>query len=788
MKSKILFCCFALLALMTPVAASGQSGACGVGLTWTLTDNTLTISGEGDMYDYSAVEYYSYSIYKDNIVNIVFTEGVTSVGKYSFNGFTNLKSVQLANTITSIGDSSFRGADLKNIDLPSSIAKVGEYAFADNLDLKQVYWDANIPFEEIVNNDIHVYGFKPRCYFANDSIEKIVFGPNVKYIYDQLMFGVKVAYDIVSNGEIEYVGAEAFTGSIWYEQNKDKEVLYFDKCLYSYGSGLSNPTHIKVNEGMKGISSYAFYNNRYITGITLPQSLSKIGRNPFMGCSSLTKAVWNSENCSTKDNVFESSLAEITFGDKVEVIPGWLCENCSSLKSLSFPESLRTIGEYAFSNNSGLENIKFNENLDSIANRAFYNCKNLNNVNLTARVVDLGAFDDCRNVTEFTISPNVRYIGGYNFSYANIGHLVLPATLEYVENLVTHGHIQNIVIECPDAAEVLKKAFIEPGYSGGVIVNNMEFAEGVKTCQPINVVDTVTISSTVEKFTYSNQASTLIYKAVAAENGMAIFHCNNINIADGVKIIPADFTSGWCTITKLVFPTSVTEIGNAFTQCYDLTEVVAPWYDPRDVAASEYTFRQDVIQNATLYVPKGREETYAKLKPWSDFKWIKAIDGSTEFDEVAAPTITYSEGALHFASETPGAEFHYTISDPDIVTEQTTTESVSLQAYYNVNVYASAKGMLDSRTTSAKLYFIDANLEDTGIIDAPAKRGVLITTSGSAITISGLNPNETVEIYDITGRLTGQGVAMDGTCTITVESDQSILLVRTGSETFKVKR
>ncbi len=73
-----------------------RSGSSGTGVSWALADGTLTISGEGNMTDFTDPRYGSsnlpsWDIYKDNIVKVVIEGGVKHVGSYAFYDYSNLQ-------------------------------------------------------------------------------------------------------------------------------------------------------------------------------------------------------------------------------------------------------------------------------------------------------------------------------------------------------------------------------------------------------------------------------------------------------------------------------------------------------------------------------------------------------------------------------------------------------------------------------------------------------------------------------------------------------------------------
>lgn len=88
-----------------------EPGTCGENLTWVLTDDgTLTISGEGEMDDYSENDAPWYK-YHSHIVGVVIEHGVTSIGDYAFSRCENLSTVDISDSVTNIGESAFYDCD-----------------------------------------------------------------------------------------------------------------------------------------------------------------------------------------------------------------------------------------------------------------------------------------------------------------------------------------------------------------------------------------------------------------------------------------------------------------------------------------------------------------------------------------------------------------------------------------------------------------------------------------------------------------------------------------------------
>lgn len=117
MKKKLLsmvFVLFMLCAVMPVIANAATSGNCGANgdnVTWTLDDEgTLTINGEGDMKDYTSYPGGSYAPWHDNCLSVkkvVIDQGVTHIGCSAFYGCIDLTSITIPGSVISIGERAF---------------------------------------------------------------------------------------------------------------------------------------------------------------------------------------------------------------------------------------------------------------------------------------------------------------------------------------------------------------------------------------------------------------------------------------------------------------------------------------------------------------------------------------------------------------------------------------------------------------------------------------------------------------------------------------------------------
>lgn len=109
MKKRLLSILLVLLTALTllPLGAlADDNNKCGENLTWKFADGILTISGTGDMYDYSEDYLAPWNEHCLEITNVTISDGVTSIGSSAF-CYCSVKSITLPFGLKHIGASAF---------------------------------------------------------------------------------------------------------------------------------------------------------------------------------------------------------------------------------------------------------------------------------------------------------------------------------------------------------------------------------------------------------------------------------------------------------------------------------------------------------------------------------------------------------------------------------------------------------------------------------------------------------------------------------------------------------
>ncbi|SCQ22455.1 leucine-rich repeat domain-containing protein [Tannerella forsythia] len=123
-----------LFLLLTTLGAAAQNSGTTGPLNWNYdaSTKTLTITGTGDMPDFTIANRPPWEKTTNPIEKIVIEAGVKSVGAYAFRNNAMLTSVTLPAGIQTIGEAAFNDCKkLTGITLPEGVTTMGKYAFSN---------------------------------------------------------------------------------------------------------------------------------------------------------------------------------------------------------------------------------------------------------------------------------------------------------------------------------------------------------------------------------------------------------------------------------------------------------------------------------------------------------------------------------------------------------------------------------------------------------------------------------------------------------------------------------
>ncbi|MBR0355630.1 MAG: leucine-rich repeat protein [Oscillospiraceae bacterium] len=199
----------------TAEAVPNASGSCGDNLTWTLdSSGTLTISGLGDMTDWSSADSVPWHGYTASITALSIGSGVSSIGDYAFHGCSRLTSVTIPDSVTRIWSYAFQEcSSLESVTIGKNVTSIGMDAFYDCTALKSVMIPNSV-------TDIRRAAF---CYCS--SLESVLIGTGVTKIWSYAFYGCGRLTDVY------YVGTKTQWNAITvesYNENLQRANMYYN--------------------------------------------------------------------------------------------------------------------------------------------------------------------------------------------------------------------------------------------------------------------------------------------------------------------------------------------------------------------------------------------------------------------------------------------------------------------------------------------------------------------------------------------------------------------------------
>ncbi len=350
------------------VTSQIYSGICGDNLTWMLSNGVLTISGEGEMYDFDSSDL-PWSDIQGDILEIVVENGVTTIGSCAFVDCANVTRVSLPDTLTTIENSVFIGcASLVEITIPDNVTTVGGYAFQSCWALDSV----------TVGKAIQVIGDYA---FEATGLDSITFRGNAP-LFGMYTFHAVTATawypagndtwteDIMQNygGTINWVAydsivTEGICGDnlVWsFDADTGLLTISGTGAMYDYQNSLDvmnvapwaglDVTGVVVESGVTYIGICAF-RSLPITSVSLPDTVTVIGNGAFDVCLSLSKIQLPEKLVTLGDGAFSGCpLTELTIPASVSAIGNGTFSGCDALKTITFLGDAPSFGYSSFYN------------------------------------------------------------------------------------------------------------------------------------------------------------------------------------------------------------------------------------------------------------------------------------------------------------------------------------------------------------------------------------------------------------------------------------------------------
>lgn len=432
-----------------------RDGSCGANLEWAYySDDTLVISGTGDMADYFTSYVCPWERYARSMKKVIIENGATSIGNNAFYDCVALTTVEIGNGVTSIGEQAFAYCSaLTTVKLGTGVTSIGESAFQNCGSLSSIELPDGI-------KNIGKYAFS-----GCSKMVTVKIGNGLTAIEERTFSNCFVLAQINIPSSVTSIGKNAFSGCKSIQRVDIENTQSFLELVYNEKNGRINQdaeavglycngnpvTDIVIPDGTTTVEKW-FANITTIESIVIPNSVTKVDFDAFKGCTNLKKLTVGSglklkggfSSYGTNVRSFmdrwgcSGQIEEIVFSEgRTEI--GQYALGEENLKSVTLPSTLKKVDKTAFRDVVNLENLyvpnlekwlKLSEgifgsekgtnlyaggklvtdlvvpdSITTIPEGAFYGLSSLKSVTIPNSVTDIGknAFKYCKNLKKLTI-------------------------------------------------------------------------------------------------------------------------------------------------------------------------------------------------------------------------------------------------------------------------------------------------------------------------------------------------------------------------------------------------
>ena len=304
--------------------------------------------------------------------------------------------------------------------------------------------------------------------------------------------------------------------------------------------------------------------------LTIPGSVTTIGINAFSACSNLTDIIVDPENSSY------CSIDGVLYDKEVSVLI-----KCPEGKKgdLNIPSSVTTIGDYAFYYCERLKSVTTPNSVKTIGQWAFAYCTGLTSVTIPYSVTTIGdnVFYYCEGLKSVTIPNSVKTIGQWAFAYCTgLTTVTIPYSVTTIGNsaFLACSNLTDIIVDSENSSYCSIDGILYDK-EASVLINCPGKKEGEPTIPgSVTVIGSNAFSfcAGLTSVTIPSSVKTIGNEAFSACTGLTF-----VTIPNSVTII-GDYAFLSCTgLTSVTIPGSATTIGNgAFLGCTGLTSVTIP--------------------------------------------------------------------------------------------------------------------------------------------------------------------------------------------------------------------
>lgn len=342
-------------------------------------------------------------------------------------------------------------------------------------------------------------------------------------------------------------------------------------------------TELEIADGITEIGAHAFEAHRAITHVALPQSVTKIGEKSFNYCTAM-QSIELSNNLEEIGStaLSDTALISIELPESLKKIQKGAFSGCSSLAGdLKIPSNVTVIGNSAFANDTALTGtLTIGNSVQTIGDSAFSGCKFTGKLTIPDSVISIGdsAFTNNR-FSEISLGRNLEKIGGsaFNTSGTYTGQLNIPDSVKEIGKSAFNGMGFTSIRLGKSVSSIADTAFQNCTSIHSLDISSIGSADyGTNVFKSLKNPNTIYVNSEEQKNTITNQITE--NRSVFAITNGGVF-AENTTFEEGKLATPekAGYTfKGWYENAEFNGNAVTTaETGKTYYAKWELTPVAA---------------------------------------------------------------------------------------------------------------------------------------------------------------------------------------------------------------------
>ena len=534
----------------------------------------------------------------DGLNSVIIPNSVTSIGERAFSSCKGLTKVIIGKSVITIGERAFYYCSvLTSITIPNSVVSIGESTFYNCPILTEVNisdltaW-CKIDFGDFYANPLYyaktlklngteikdlvipkdVIEIKKYAFSYSDGLTSVTIPYQVSAIADHAFEGCENLALVINLSKLTLSKGSTNNGYIAFYANRiinalngniDSNFIWTNtnnvNVLVAY-LGHDNTLVLPPNYNGENyeIGDSVFVENSVLRSIYIPNSVTSIGSNAFLGCIELTNIVledgensitgldftnspvdtlYLGRNTSTflsnkkclrsviigdcvtsiSNSTFKdyANLTNVIIGKSVTNIDFSAFSGCSALTEIHFPNSVKTIGNQAFYNTQQLALVTGGDNIEVIGEDAFWGCNKL--VNCDSIVSNYLSVDLALS-TPNQYTPIVKYNNEiYSPQNGNITFADLSPSSKY--EAIQGFKINNCVCDVKPLSFSTKEYIL--GINGEASCTSIKATGYYPDCEIIVKETGISIGNKVSEY---NDLDTLVVKNLDPQTSYTIYY------------------------------------------------------------------------------------------------------------------------------------------------------------------------------------------------------------------------------------------------------------------------